>query len=73
MLSHHALRNLAFRAHAGQEVDKETDDVAGEDGSDDPLHHGGHVTIAAESQVAKDDGEADLDEDEGQLDPEGGA
>ena len=57
----------------GQQVDEEGEDVKGEDEGDDPLEDGGDVLVYAERGGGEDDGEGGLDEDEGELEPEGEA
>lgn len=60
-------------AHGGHEVDGIAPHVEGEDERDDPLAHGGGVVVVPLAQHAERDGQAQLDEDEEQLHPEGDA
>jgi hypothetical protein len=60
-------------ADGGGEVDPEGDCVEGEDDGDDPLEDGGGVVVVGEVAAGKGYGEDDLDEDKGELDPEGDA
>lgn len=53
------------------EIDVEGDGVKGEDEGDDPLEDGADVGQVAEGGGGKCDGEAELDDDEGELHPEG--
>lgn len=55
------------------EVDGEGEDVSCEDEGDDPLEVGRDALVLAEGEDAKGDAQGDLDEDEGELDPEGDA
>ena len=55
------------------QVDDKREDVGGEDEGDDPLEDGGGVVVACGHAGGEGDGEHDLDDDEGKLDPEGNA
>lgn len=59
--------------HGRVEVDEEGEDVEGEDEGDGPLENRGRVVVAQEVGRDEGDGQDELDEDEGQLDPEGDA
>jgi len=64
---------LVAGASRGEEVDDERPYVEDVDQRDDPFEDGGFVDFAAALQDAEGDGEAGLDEDESELDPEAGA
>lgn len=55
------------------QVDVEGEDVGGEDEGDDPLEHGAGVVVAGEGAGDEGDGQQYLDDDEGELNPEGEA
>lgn len=57
--------------HGRPEVDDEGEDVEAEDEGDDPFQDGGLVEVAAVPRHAEADGEPELDDDEGELHPEG--
>lgn len=57
--------------HGRPQVDYEGEDVEAEDEGDDPLQDRGVVEVAAVPRHAEADGEAELDDDERQLHPEG--
>lgn len=57
----------------GQQIHEESEDVKSEDERDDPLEDGGDVLLAVERGDGEDDGEGDLDDDEEEFEPEGGA
>lgn len=67
------LRRVVRATDAGQQVEQEGEDVEGEDEGDDPLEHGGDVPVAGPARAREADGQDDLDDDEGQLDPEADA
>lgn len=69
----HAGRLVAHAAlgfDGGPQVDEEGEDVEGEDEGDDPLEDGGHVVVLAEVVDGEGDGQRQLDQDKGELDPE---
>lgn len=55
------------------EIDRKAPDVEGIDERDDPLADRGAVVVLPVAEDAEGDGQPDLDQDEGQLDPEGDA
>ena len=55
------------------EIDDKGEHVQGEDEGDDPFEYGGYVGVVRVRGGCEDDGEEELDEDEGEFDPEGGA
>lgn len=57
--------------HGRVQVHVEGEDVEAEDEGDDPLEDGGDVPVLEAVHNNKGDGQADGDDDEGQLDPEG--
>lgn len=57
----------------GQQIDKEGQDVKGEDEGDDPFEYGSHILPAVEGGDDEDDGEDYLDDDEDEFKPEGEA
>ena len=57
----------------GQQIDKEGQDVKGEDEGDDPFEYGSHILPAVEGGDDEDDGEDYLDDDEDEFEPEGEA
>lgn len=59
--------------HGGPQVEDEGEDVEGEDEGDDPFEDGGDVVLFLPGARGKGDGEAELGEDEEELDPEGDA
>ena len=61
---------LVAGAGHGQEVDDEAPDVEDVAERDDPLENGGFVDLAAAFKNTEGDGEATLQEDESELDPE---
>ena len=64
---------LVLGARRRQEIDDEAPDVEDVDEGDGPLDDGGPVVVVLIGEDAEGDGEAELDEDEGELDPEGRA
>lgn len=60
-------------ADGGDEVDGEAPDVEGVDEGDDPFEDGGRVPPRLAVADAEADGHAELDDDEGELEPEGDA
>lgn len=57
----------------GPQVDGEGPDIGGEDEGDDPFQVGGDGPIVGSHIDEEGNGEAELDEDERELDPEGSA
>jgi len=64
---------LVLRARRRQEIDDEAPNVEDVDEGDNPLDDGGFVVDGFVGEDAEGDGEAELDEDEGEFDPEAGA
>ena len=56
-----------------QEIDDEAPDVEDVNERDDPLEDGADVVVFVELRDGEDDGERDLDQDEGEFEPEGDA
>lgn len=54
----------------GPQVDDKGQDVECEDEGDDPLKVGGNVLPVGKGEDTKGNGQADFEEDEGELDPE---
>lgn len=67
------VRAVVLGAGRWQEVDEEREDVEGEDERDGPLENSGDVVGFLEGADGKGDSETEFEEDEGELDPEGGA
>ena len=67
------VRVLLGAPRRGQQIDKEGQDVKGEDEGDDPFEYGSHILPAVEGSDDEDDGEDYLDDDEDELEPEGEA
>lgn len=63
---------LMSRLRRRQEIDDEAPDVEDVDERDGPFDDGGAVVVFLVSKDAERYGEGDFDEDEGELDPEGG-
>lgn len=59
--------------HGRPQVEDEGEDVEGEDEGDDPFEDGGDVVLLLPGAGGEGDGEAELGEDEEELDPEGDA
>lgn len=67
------LWHVMFRSHGRKQIDDEREDVEGEDEGNDPFEDGGDVAVRGEGGRHEDNGKCDLDQDEGQFDPEGDA
>jgi hypothetical protein len=61
------------RPHCRNEIDGETPYIESVDESNDPFNYRSRVVVCAVAKDAKCDGETELDEDEGEFDPEGNA
>jgi hypothetical protein len=61
---------VSLCAHGGQQVNDKGKDVKGEDEGNDPFEDGGYVFVVAPVGGNEDDCENELDDDEGDLDPE---
>ena len=69
-----ARRHLVVLGRGGRvQVDIEREHIGREDEGDDPLEHGARVVVAGKGARDEGDGEQDLDDDKGELDPEGEA
>lgn len=64
---------LMSRLGRREEVNDEAPDVEDVDERDGPFDNGGAVVVSLVSKDAESDCEGDFDEDEGELDPEGGS
>jgi len=62
---------LGTRVDRGPEVDDKGEHIEGKNQGDDPLEHSGDVVVAVEVHDAEDDHQAELEDDEDELDPEG--
>ena len=63
-------RLVVLRPDGGHEIDEEAEDVEEVDECDDPLQHGCGVVLLLVLRHAECDGQAELHQDEEQLDPE---
>ncbi len=61
------------RVYSGKQVDDKGQDIKGKDEGDDPFENGRDVAMMGKGRGGKDNGQDELDEDEGELDPKGRA
>lgn len=69
-MAHFGIGNLLVIPRSGQQIDKESKDIKGEDEGNDPLQDGGDVLVRGKGSADKNSSEENFDDDEDKFHPE---